>query len=147
MGPLIQRGKINDTKTTINSTVDAIISWSVSRGHLPGTVDEFSEASANQYDAWGRRLRYLYDKNLIATSSTNAICNQTTTGLTINGTSNIAFAILSLGEDDEAQSAWNSNTIVSDETKYMYPLHDGTNGAVNTASAISPRHLPHSHPG
>lgn len=138
MGPLVQRGKINDTKTTINSAADAIISWSVSRGHLPGTAVEFAEASAQQYDTWGRKLRYLYDKNLIATSSTNAICNQATTGLTINSTSNIAFAVLSLGDDYAAQSAWNSNTIVSDETKYLYPLHDGTNGAVNTASAISP---------
>ena len=138
MGPLIQRGKINDTKTSINSAVDAIISWSVSRGHLPGTAAEFAEASAQQYDTWGRKLRYLYDKNLIATSSTNTICNQTTTGLTINSTPNIAFAVLSLGDDYAAQSAWNSNTIASDDTKYLYPLHDGTNGAVNTASAISP---------
>ncbi|CAH2030470.1 hypothetical protein [Trichlorobacter ammonificans] len=138
LGPLVQRGKINETKTTINSAVDAIISWSLSRGHLPGTTAEFAEASSNQYDAWGRRLRYLYDKNLTVAPSSNAICNYTSTGLTVNGSANIAFAVLSLGDDYTAQSSWKNAAIDSDDAKYLYPLHDGLNGAVNNAMLTSP---------
>jgi hypothetical protein len=138
MGPIIKRGKITDTKTTINSAVDAIISWSVARGHIPGTEAQFNEASVNQYDAWGRKLRYLYDKGLTIAPSGNAICNYMTTGLTINGTPNIAFAVMSLGDDYLATSEWNSTAIDSNDTKFMYPLHDGTNGVTNSAIVTPP---------
>jgi hypothetical protein len=120
MGPIIQRGKINDTKTTINSVVDAIISWSVGRGHLPGTDTEFSGATTNQFDAWGRKLRYLYDSNLASASNTNAICNFPKTNLTINGITNIAFAALSLGDDLDAQSLWSGSTLANNDSTYMY---------------------------
>lgn len=138
IGPLVQRGKTNDTKTTVNSSVDAIISWSAARGHLPGTSAEFAQATTNQFDAWGRRLRYLYDKNLITATGINAICSRNTTGLTVNGTANIAFTVMSIGDDYAAQSAWNTAAIDSSDAKYMYPLHDGVNGSINSAVVSSP---------
>lgn len=138
IGPLLQRGKTNDTKTTVNSTVDSIISWSVSRGHLPGTSIEFAQATTNQFDAWGRQLRYLYDKSLISATGINAICRQNTTGLTVNSTANIAFTVMSIGDDYAAQSAWNTVAIDSSDAKYMYPLHDGINGPINSAVVSSP---------
>jgi len=68
MGPLIQRGKINDTKTTINSTVDAIISWSTANGRLP-TAAEVGAVLPNPNDAWGKQLIYLYDNSLTTTAT------------------------------------------------------------------------------
>lgn len=139
MGPIIKRGKITDTKTTINSAVDAIISWSVARGHIPGTEAQFNEASVNQYDAWGRKLRYLYDGNLTTASSTNAICNYAKTNLKINGIGDIAFAILSLGDDYEAQSSWNGAVLSNDDSTFMFasPLLSITTTPIE-ATLLSP---------
>lgn len=99
MGPMVQRGKINDTKTTINSAVDAIISWSVANGRLPKkdvAIDEITSILPNPNDAWGKPLVYTYDGNLTVTE-TGGLCGRTSATL-YNG-QQVAFIVLSGGED------------------------------------------------
>ncbi len=137
MGPIIKRGKITDTKTTINSAVDAIISWSVARGHIPGTVAEFNEASVNQYDAWGRKLRYLYDVGLSTVSSTNEICSRNSTAFRING-DDIAFVVLSLGDDYTFTSSWDGYPPLNDDDSVIIHKTNKTFPDQNSASLESP---------
>lgn len=97
MGPLVQRGKINDTKTTVNSAVDAIISWSVANGRLPTATElQANNILANPNDAWGKPLVYAYDSNLTATA-TGGLCGRTT-ATSYNG-QQVAFIIVSGGDD------------------------------------------------
>ncbi len=101
VGPLVKRGKINGTKTIINSNVDAIISWAVANGRLPkktATTDEITTLFTNPNDAWGRPLVYAYDANL-ADSSTGGLCGRTAAFY-----NNIAFIILSGGDDFKTDS-------------------------------------------
>lgn len=97
MGPIIKRGKITDTKTTINSNVDAIMSWAVTNCRIPEDT-EFKNVVQNPYDAWGNPLVYIYDEAL-SKSKCDQICGLTSTKLKYNNgtttTDNIAFIILS----------------------------------------------------
>ena len=102
MGPLVQRGKINDTKTSLNSAVDAIISWSVANGRLPTAAElQANNILPNPNDAWGRPLVYAYDGNLTATS-TGGLCGRST-ATTFNG-QQVAFALTSGGDDYSTES-------------------------------------------
>ena len=99
VGPLVKRGKINDTKTIINSNVDAIISWAVANGRLPTAAEaQAANLLPNPYDAWGRPLVYAYDANLAATSS-GGLCGRTTVTY-----GNAAFIIVSGGDDFSTES-------------------------------------------
>jgi len=95
VGPLVQRGKINETKTTINSAVDALISWSVTNGRLPKDT-EFQTLLPNPHDAWGKSLVYSYDDALTA-GTTGGLCGRTSSS-TYNG-QQVAFALISGGDD------------------------------------------------
>jgi hypothetical protein len=96
IGPIISRGKINDTKTTINSSVDAIISWSVTNGRIPDSTN-IATILTNPNDVWGKGLVYLYDANMTAASS-GGLCGRTSTGSMYNGIP-VAFVLLSGGDD------------------------------------------------
>lgn len=110
MGPIITRGKITDTKTTINSNVDSIMSWAVANGRLPkktATIDEVTSILANPNDAWGRSLVYAYDANL-ADPSTGGICGRTSVSY-----NNIAFIVLSGGDDFITESSPSASQALS----------------------------------
>jgi type II secretory pathway pseudopilin PulG len=96
IGPIISRGKINDTKTTINGSVDAIISWSVTNGRIPDSTN-IATILTNPNDVWGKGLAYLYDANLTATAS-GGLCGRTATNSSYNGVP-VAFILLSGGDD------------------------------------------------
>lgn len=95
VGPLVLRGKINETKTTINSAADAIISWSVTNGRLPKDT-EFQTLLPNPHDAWGKSLVYSYDDALTA-GATGGLCGRTSSS-TYNS-QQVAFALISGGDD------------------------------------------------
>lgn len=99
MGPIIQRGKINDTKTIIKSDVDAIISWTVTNCRIPDTLggsSDFIKVAQNPNDAWGNKLAYLYAPELANNSSCAQICGLNATKFFVNGiTDSVAFLILS----------------------------------------------------
>lgn len=102
VGPLVKRGKVNDTKTTITSNVDAIISWSVTNGKIP-TDTEYTAVLPNPNDAWGRSLVYAYDADL-ANPSQGGLCGRTS--VTYNP---IAFVIVSGGDDFSTESTPNTS--------------------------------------
>jgi hypothetical protein len=101
MGPIIQRGKINDTKTIIKSDVDAIFSWTVTNCRIPdaGTSNspptDFNHVVQNPNDAWGNPLAYLYAPELASATSCAGICGLNGTSLTVDTLTNVAFLILS----------------------------------------------------
>lgn len=103
MGPIIQRGKINDTKTIINGNVDAIVSWTVANCRIPdtGTTNtpptDFSHVVQNPNDAWGNQLSYLYAPELAdSTKSCNQICGLKDTRFFVSGVNDsVAFVISS----------------------------------------------------
>lgn len=109
MGPLIARGKITDTKRTINSAVEAVISWSVAQGRLPTTA-EFQAIFPNPYDAWGKPLVYLYDQSLANTATGGGLCGRITTNLSESSIS-MAFAVVSGGDDYSIQTTMNGTTV------------------------------------
>lgn len=98
MGPIIKRGKITDTKTTINSNVDAIMSWAVTNCRIPdaGTgATGFVNVAQNPNDAWGNGFAYLYAPELATATSCAGICGINGTSLTVDAVPNVAFLILS----------------------------------------------------
>ncbi len=98
MGPIVHRGKINDTKTTITSNVDAIISWAVTNCRLPDaglTTTGFTNVAKNPNDAWGNSLAYLYAPELASATSCAGICGINGTSLAVGTQLNVAFLILS----------------------------------------------------
>lgn len=99
MGPIIQRGKINDTKTIIKSDVDAIISWTVTNCRIPdagATTTGFANVVQNPNDAWGNQLSYLYAPELANNSSCAQICGLKDSKFFVSGvTDSVAFVISS----------------------------------------------------
>lgn len=130
VGPLVKRGKITDTKTTLSSNADAIMHSAAVNGRLPNNTT-FAAVAVNRFDAWGKDIRYLYDANLALTSAVS-LCRAPATNLTVNSTSNVAFALYSFGDDFSTESSWNGSPALSDATVY-YP----TSSAVTATLASS----------
>lgn len=72
----------------------------------------------NPLDPWGNTVVYLFDNNLTAAAA-SGICGRTSTNLTVNGTPNIAFALLSTA-GDAFQSTWTGVPAFS-TTVFTYP--------------------------
>ena len=130
VGPLVKRGKITDTKTTLSSNADAIMHSAAVNGRLPNNTT-FAAVAVNRFDAWGKDIRYLYDANLALTSA-DSLCRAPATNLTVNSTSNVAFALYSFGDDFSSESTWTGSPALSDATVY-YP----TSSAVTATLASS----------
>ena len=120
VGPLVKRGKINDTKTTIASNVDAIISWTVTNCRIPdagATTTGFVKVAQNPNDAWGNPLAYLYAPELAANATSCAgICGRTSTSLSVDSISNVAFLILSSQYSGTFHHLLPSSVLVSSST-------------------------------
>ena len=94
------------TAETITSAIQSIFSWSIENGALPiwgdntpdTNVDEFCEIVKETHDPWHQGFVYIYDGGL-TTGSGGGICGKTTTGISAVGSGNIAFAIVSPGQD------------------------------------------------
>lgn len=95
VGPLVHRGKTNETKTAITSAVDALVSWAVAQGRLPKDT-EFQSLLPNPHDAWGKPLTYTYDDDLTAVTS-GGLCGRTSSR--IYAGQQVAFAVISGGDD------------------------------------------------
>lgn len=102
VAPLVQRAKINETKTIITSDVDAIVSWTASNCRLPDAgngATGFASVVTNSNDAWGNQLAYLYDQSLANATTCAQVCGISATNLTVSAgatnTSNVAFVIAS----------------------------------------------------
>lgn len=118
VGPLVKRGKITDTKTILTSNADAVMHAVAVNGRLPNNTT-FPAVAVNRFDAWGKDIFYLYDASLTLTSA-DSFCRATATNLTVNSTTNVAFALFSLGDDYSIESTWDGLPALSDATAY-YP--------------------------
>lgn len=118
VAPLVRKGKINETKSSLNGAADAIISWSVANGRIPDSAT-FDSVVPTPVDSWGKHLYYIFDSNL-ATTVTNNLCRYSSTSLTTDGTNRVGFIVMSLGDDIKADSAW-TGVPAFQEPVYYYP--------------------------
>ncbi len=113
IGPLTNRAKMNETRDSLSANVEAITSWAASNNRLPAGYTELDSLSilSKKTDAWGNWFYYFYDPLLSPTPGN--ICGRKTTNLTICKTlacapsdriSNIAYAIISAGENYNPQT-------------------------------------------
>ncbi len=110
-GPIVKRTKTNDTKDIIEAATKAIISYAAANNKIPilddsaadGTIDEFVEVVTNPNDAFTKPLIYVYDNDLTSVT-TGGVCGRSTTFITAGGVSNVAFVILSGGDDFAVES-------------------------------------------
>ncbi len=105
LGPAIQRSMTTDTTASLNKQAEVIFSWSASNNRIPdntATATGFASIIGANTDAWSRPLVFAYDANL--TSAANGgVCGRTSTSITQGGT-NVAFVIISGGEDKQVAS-------------------------------------------
>lgn len=128
-GPSIKRGKITDTRNSLEAATLAVISWSAANGRLPKDT-EFPGVVNNPNDAFGKPLVYLYDINL-TDNATGGLCGRTSTTLSTTGTSiitNVAFIILSGGDDykvdtNPGTSQASSGTVTLPQTDLTRAVH------------------------
>lgn len=126
VGPLMSAIKVRESRENLGAAVESINSWAAGNNRLPqwgdgitdATIDELVEVTRNTADAWGRSFIYIYDQNLFAAVPTkDTICGRRSTSLKLidlntNATiQNVAFAILSLGDDAESNTTLTSGTL------------------------------------
>ena len=102
----VQRNQLLKTAESMTSAMQSIISWSIENNALPiwgdntpdSNIDEFCEIVNKTDDPWHQDFVYIYAGEL--TSSTGGgICGKTSTGISTVGTGNIAFSLVSPGQD------------------------------------------------
>lgn len=128
-GPLSKRVKSNETIGTIDACIESLAGYASTNRRLP-TAAQFTSVVQKANDAWGNPLYYIVDPNLAPASpsaSTDYICGRKTTGITVrqcltdncaatpgtdyNDISNVAFVILSGGENFNVQTALAGTTV------------------------------------
>jgi type II secretory pathway pseudopilin PulG len=126
LGMLTEREKFSENKKIIDSAVEAIKGYVLENGKLP-TLSNFTSIVNVQNDAWGKPLIYIYYVN--ATSS--SICGLTSSPITVrychdaactsyNDTTNVAFLVLSSGENMNIQTGFSSQNISSNTMIKVY---------------------------
>lgn len=115
VGTLTKRAKIIETKKLTDAALEALASYGASGNTLPAT-GSFSSAVKNPNDAWTRSFYYILDTKLTDTA-VGGICGRKTTNLTVkvcpdsgcstptSTISNVAFIVLSGGENYNNQTA------------------------------------------
>lgn len=107
IGPRIKKEKYTQTHETIIAAIQAIVSWSLANGRLPDSSN-LSSVVGNLDDAWRKSFVYVYD-NRLASSSTGGICGRQSTNITSGTTTDIAFLLVSGGDDYQVDSTPNTS--------------------------------------
>ena len=102
----VQKNQRLKAAETITSAIQSIFSWSIENGALPiwgdntpdASRDEFCEIVKKTDDPWHQDFVYIYAGELTSGAG-GGICGKTSTGISAVGSGNIAFAILSPGQD------------------------------------------------
>ena len=97
VGPMTQRMRTATTITLLEQVSRSVVAWSQTHGRLPAAA-EFHAAAGVDDDPWKKALVYAYDGDLTEIDS-GGVCGRETTGLTVNGTADAAFIIISGGKD------------------------------------------------
>lgn len=95
LGPKTEQLRVKTTLTQLDRASRSVIAWSRNNGRLP-TATEFVQASGIQDDSYGNALVYVYAGSL-ANAAAGGVCGRETTGLSLDGVSDAAFAIISGG--------------------------------------------------
>jgi prepilin-type N-terminal cleavage/methylation domain-containing protein len=122
VGALIKRVKYNESKEIVNAAVDGIVGYATSSGRLPANDTELRQAVRSLKDSYGKKLMYIYDQDLTASSpyglcgltSTNLtvrVCEDATCGTVIQTVNNVAFLVIS-GNGNYNIQTWNSSLSV-----------------------------------
>lgn len=118
IGPFVKRIKYNETNDIIDAAVKSLISYAASNNRLPDSAT-FQTVVRNPNDVWTKPLVYIYDNDL-TNIATGGVCGRRTTGI-LQGTTYVAFVVLSGGDDYSIQSipgasgAYTGNLTLSDQ--------------------------------
>ena len=125
IGPLTTMSKTRESREILESDIASVSSWSASNNRLPTftptppDTTRFDQIVKSPVDSWGRPLMYLYDANLAPSGANvptkDTICGRKTTAISITDTTviptvttnNVAFVIISQGEDALTQTTLN----------------------------------------
>ncbi len=114
MSSVVKRSKILETKKTIDAAVESLVIYGTSNNELPASAS-FASTLTTSEDVWGKTLFYIVDASL-TDSTAGGICDRTSTALTLNicpdsacgsptnTISNVAFIVLSGGENFNNQT-------------------------------------------
>ncbi len=102
----VQKNQILKADEAMTSAIQSIFSWSIENSALPiwgdntpdANIDEFCEIVKETHDPWHQGFVYIYAGGLTSGAG-GGICGKTSTGISAAGTGNIAFAIVSPGQD------------------------------------------------
>ena len=103
VGSKVRQMRTETALSLIEQASRSVVAWSQTHGRLP-TAAEFSTAAGVREDPWKKALVYVYDGDL-ADTDTGGVCGRETTGLSISGTNDAAFAIVSGGGDFNIDTA------------------------------------------
>ena len=104
----VMQDKYEDSQNAVETAANVVIGWSLqNNGRLPNTA-EFTAITGSKQDAWRQNLVYIYDADL-ANISTGGICGRNSTGISASGISDIAFVIISGGNDVTIDSTPNTS--------------------------------------
>lgn len=152
IGPLARTAKVNETQGTIDADLESLIGFAATNKRLP-TSANFAAAVKKANDGWGNALYYIVDSTLAPAApytSPDYICTRRSTGLTVRncltnnctttaGTDyvdipNVAFVIISGGENFNVQTAAVTGRVT------VYVRHGVTTRDDCTAAATCPNY-------
>lgn len=112
LGSLTLKSKVMSGKSllgnrSVDAAVMAVIGFTRSNKRLPTLGTEFDSAVSNSTDTWNQDFGYVYDSDA---STTTSVCSHTTTNIIVNGVPNIAFVILSGGNNYNIQTTKTTGT-------------------------------------
>lgn len=97
VGPRVQRLRTASAISMLEKASRSVMAWGRTHGRLP-TAAEFGTAAGVDRDPWKKGLVYVYDADL-ADMDTGGVCGRETTSLTVGGSVDAAFVIISGGDD------------------------------------------------
>ncbi len=133
VGPLTKRAKTIEGKEIVNGAAEAIIGFAATNNLLPTLQPPASPqvytVMRTPNDAWGRQLQYIFSSNLenaplCGRRGTNLSVNQCTNAACTAFTAipNVAFVLLSSGENYNIQTAGNLRAAVATAVNtYLVP--------------------------
>jgi prepilin-type N-terminal cleavage/methylation domain-containing protein len=119
IGPLTKRAKLSETRDIVSGDVEGVIGFAATNKGLPANLAAFRGVVRSPNDAWGRSLTYIPASGLL---TANSICRFTSTNLSIqacNSTTctppqtvinNVAFLVMSNGDNTVDQTTYTPPT-------------------------------------
>ncbi len=119
VGILTKKNKYMESKEIVSANLEGISGFVTVSGRLPATETELLGSIRSARDSYGKFIMYIYSSNLAGSSS--AICNETSTNITIKSgcrdtactsfeqqIDNIAYLVVS-GNGNYNLQTWNSS--------------------------------------